>query len=81
MLWSSGGEHGYALGLARSEGGVLGPWRQDTEPIWHQDGGHGMITTALDGRLLLALHQPNDFPNERAALFPLVERDGTLLLG
>lgn len=81
MLWSSSGEQGYAMGLARSESGtVLGPWRQETEPLWREDGGHGMLTTTLDGRLLLSLHQPNDYPNERTVLREVVERGGTLAL-
>jgi hypothetical protein len=32
-----------------------------------------MVFRALDGRLLLTLHQPNDTPNERARFFSLAE--------
>jgi len=66
MLWSSRGAKGYAMGVARSDTGeVTGPWRQEAEPLWAEDGGHGMIFRALDGRLMLTLHCPNRSPNER----------------
>ncbi len=81
MLWSSFGDRGYAMGIARSNSdGIEGPWVQEPAPIWAEDGGHGMIVRALDGELLLTLHQPNDTPNERAVFRRLVERDGTVVL-
>ncbi|WP_159699038.1 glycoside hydrolase family 43 protein [Arthrobacter sp. 18067] len=81
MLWSSFGDHGYAMGIARSESGtVLGPWTQEPEPLWSTDGGHGMIGRALDGSLFLTLHQPNKSPHERAAFFPLIEGEDTVVL-
>lgn len=81
MLWSSHGESGYAMGIARSTSGhVLGPWVQQEEPIWGADGGHGMIARTLDGLLLLTLHQPNDTPNERTVLRPIIETDTTVRL-
>jgi hypothetical protein len=81
MLWSSFGDHGYAMGIARSESGtVLGPWVQEPEALWSTDGGHGMIGRNLDGGLFLTLHQPNKSPNERAAFFPLLELDDTVVL-
>jgi arabinan endo-1,5-alpha-L-arabinosidase len=61
MIWSSGGYAGYTTGIAISDSGKLaGPWRQQAEPIYDQDGGHGMLFTAFDGRLMMALHSPND---------------------
>ena len=48
MLWSSLGSKGYAMGVSRSESGrVSGPWQHDPEPIWAEDGGHGMIFETL----------------------------------
>jgi arabinan endo-1,5-alpha-L-arabinosidase len=74
MLWSSFGDSGYALGVASSESGTLaGPWRQSDAPLFPRDGGHGMVFRDAGGRLLLALHQPNDTPNERARFIELVE--------
>jgi len=81
MLWSSFGDHGYSMGIARSESGtVLGPWIQEDKPLWGTDGGHGMIGRTLDGDLFLTLHQPNKSPHERAALFPLIELEDTVIL-
>jgi len=68
MLWSSLGETGYALGVARSSTGILGPWRHERQPLWSRDGGHGMVFTTFDGRRMLTLHQPNESPRERAVL-------------
>ncbi len=66
MLWSSSGYKGYAMGMARSESGtVTGPWRQEPEPLWAEDGGHGMIFRGFDGRLFVTFHTPNDTPRER----------------
>lgn len=81
MLWSSFGDNGYAMGIARSTSGtVLGPWIQEEEPLWNTDGGHGMIGRRLDGGLFLTLHQPNKTPYERAAFFPLRELEDTVVL-
>ncbi|MGJ3189713.1 glycoside hydrolase family 43 protein [Paenarthrobacter sp. FR1] len=81
MLWSSFGDDGYAMGIARSESGtVVGPWVQETEALWSANGGHGMIGRTLDHRLFLTLHQPNSTPNERAAFFPLDELEDTVVL-
>ncbi|QOI63994.1 family 43 glycosylhydrolase [Arthrobacter sp. TES] len=81
MLWSGFGDHGYAMGIARSASGtVLGPWVQEPEPIWGRDGGHGMIARKLDGGLILTLHQPNQSPHERAAFFALRETEDSVVL-
>jgi len=54
MLWSSIGAKGYAMGIARSETGqVTGPWRHEAEPLWAEDGGHGMIFCTFDACLML----------------------------
>lgn len=54
MLWASFGAGGYAQGVARSTSGhISGPWVQEPEPLYAQDGGHGMLFRAFDGRLML----------------------------
>lgn len=75
MLWSSGNRAGsYAMGIARSTSGTIdGPWEHQAEPLWASDGGHGMIVRALDGRLLVTLHQPNVTPLERPVFAEIVE--------
>lgn len=82
MLWSSYGPFGYAMGVARSESGRIdGPWIQVADPLWHKDGGHGMIFRTFEGQLMLTLHQPNDTPNERPFFFPICEAGDTLCAG
>jgi len=79
MIWSSFGEEKYAVGLAESMSGkVKGPWKVVQEPLYRANGGHGMIFRALDDRLLLALHQPNNSPHERAHIFELEDTGDSL---
>jgi len=71
MIWSSFGEHKYAVGLARSRTGkVGGPWEQFDKPLVAANGGHGMIFKNFDGKLMMTLHQPNS-GDIRAQLFEL----------
>lgn len=77
MLWSSMGRAGYAIGVARSlTGGILGPWEQEAEPLFGEDGGHGMVFRTFDGRLMLTLHAPNITPNERPRFYAIEETAG-----
>ncbi|WP_400244483.1 glycoside hydrolase family 43 protein [Niallia sp. JL1B1071] len=79
MMWSSFGDKGYAIGLARSESGdVKGPWNHDDQPIFGKDGGHGMLFETFAGELKLVIHAPNDTPNERPMFFSVSEDNGTL---
>lgn len=81
MLWSSMGSKGYAMGVCRSESGkVTGPWRHDPEPIWAEDGGHGMIFKTFEDQLMLTFHSPNKSPHERAIFVEIEEKQGGLRL-
>lgn len=81
MLWSSHGEAGYGQAVAKSNSGqVEGPWIQQKELLFDKDGGHGMLFTTLDGDRMLALHAPNDTPNEKAVFLPVEEKAGMLVL-
>jgi hypothetical protein len=81
MLWSSFTTTGYAVGIATSDSGKLaGPWRQSPEPLFADDGGHPMLFRRLDGQLMLALHQPNNTPNEREQFLEIEEVGDTLVL-
>jgi hypothetical protein len=81
MLWSSLGAKGYAMGVSWSESGhISGPWRQVHEPIWAEDGGHGMIFKTLEGQLMLTFHSPNKTPNERAVFVEIEEKAGGIQL-
>ena len=78
MIWSSGGARGYTTGVAIADSGRLeGPWRQQAEPLFADDGGHGFIFTRFAGQLMLVLHQPNR-TTERARLFELEDTGETL---
>ncbi|MHC4180019.1 MAG: glycoside hydrolase family 43 protein, partial [Planctomycetota bacterium] len=74
MLWSSFGQRGYTVGIARSpDGSIRGPWRHDPKPL-HEGGGHSMLFRKLDGTLMLVLHGPNRSPEERARFFEVRQR-------
>jgi len=75
------GKQGYCIAYAISEtGGIEGPWKQAERPLFEKDGGHGMVFTSYDGRLLLSIHSPNDTPNERAVFHELRETENGLEL-
>jgi arabinan endo-1,5-alpha-L-arabinosidase len=81
LLWSSFGPQGYAIGTLRSETGhVTGPWRHDPEPLWENNGGHGMIFQTFDDRLVLAFHCPNKAPEERPTFIEIEETDDGIRL-
>ncbi len=81
MLWSSFHNGQYALGVSRSEqGSVCGPWKHENEPLYSQDGGHGMLFKTFSEQLMLVLHKPNRAPFERALLLPIKEENGRLII-
>ena len=81
MIWSSFKNGDYAIGIAESATGkVIGPWRQQKEPLFEKDGGHGMIFKTFEGDLRLVLHSPNGGGLERAHLFEIEDCGDTLRL-
>ena len=59
MLWTSGSAEGNATGIAISESGKLaGPWVQQAEPVFKENGGHAMLFKTFDGKLMMVLHSP-----------------------
>ena len=79
MLWSSFAENWkYCVAIARSAGGVLGPWRHDATPMLSDDGGHGMLFRTFEGALHLSLHRPNGDGRERAFFQPIEESGAQL---
>jgi arabinan endo-1,5-alpha-L-arabinosidase len=79
MIWSSRNHtHGYVLGVAISDSGKLaGPWRQEPEPIFQDNGGHGMIFRTFEGKLMMVLHAP-DGQRPRPLLFEIEDTGETL---
>lgn len=81
MIWSSWGTRGYAVGVAVSESGkVLGPWRQLPQPIFPENGGHGMVFQDKNSRPVFVLHYPNDKYQERPCFMDLVVEGGAIRL-
>lgn len=82
MIWSSFGLNGYAVGIAESTTGkVRGPWKQQPDPLFRENGGHGMIFESFDEKLYMILHAPNSpRGSERAVLHELEDTGETLRL-
>ncbi|MCD8327046.1 MAG: glycoside hydrolase family 43 protein [Lachnospiraceae bacterium] len=75
MIWSSFGNLGYAVGMAKAKDGhILEGWTQLKEPLFSQNGGHGMIFKTREGRIMLALHTPNEPSKERPVFLELEEK-------
>ncbi|MFJ2045345.1 glycoside hydrolase family 43 protein [Paenibacillus taichungensis] len=81
MMWSTSGQDGYTLGVARSVSGKpQGPWKQDDKPLFANNGGHGMLFRTFEGQLCLTIHAPNNHPKERPVIFRMQEKQGQLTL-
>ena len=77
-LWASFSAGGYTEGVAVSNNGEIDGTFTQVEPLFMDDGGHGMVFRALDGQLYLTLHSPNAHLEERPFFHPITERDGRL---
>nr|WP_307606999.1 glycoside hydrolase family 43 protein [Paenibacillus sp. V4I9] len=81
MLWASFIDNKYALGIVKSRNGsVLGPWSHESQALYRNDGGHAMVFRALDERLMLAIHTPNQTPHERPIFLEITEKFAVLEL-
>ena len=70
-LWSGFSEKGYAQGLAVSDNGDIDGHFIQSDPLFLEDGGHGMLFRTLDGRVYLTLHSPNTHLQERPCFVPV----------
>lgn len=75
MLWSTVSHEGYCVGIARSNNGQIdGEWSQEFTRLYSRaffinkenafDGGHPMLFTDKEGKLMLAMHSPNSSQGE-----------------
>ena len=81
MLWSSWGERGYAVGMVYSDNGEIdGEWHHVKEPLYGENGGHGMLFKNNENELMYALHYPNDLYKERPQFKKVEEIDDLLVL-
>lgn len=78
-LWASFSKGGYAQGVAVSSNGEIDGHFTQVEPLFMEDGGHGMVFRALDGQLYLTLHSPNLTPQERPCFYPLRDTGSRLI--
>jgi len=78
MLWSSHGKNEkYFQAVAKSDNGEIdGKWDVDTDALYSDDGGHGMLFSDLNDRLRLTLHTPNTTCDEHPVFFELEESNG-----
>ncbi len=78
MIWASFRNGVYTEGIAISASGKLaGPWTQQAKPLYTNDGGHGMLFTTFDGKLMMVLHSPNG-REARPRLFEMEDTGETL---
>lgn len=96
MLWSTISYEGYCVGIAKSDNGKIdGNWSQQFTRLYSKafffdrdnafDGGHPMLFTTTDGRLMLSMHSPNSSSGEgenrifeHAVFYEIEERNDTL---
>ena len=78
-LWASFSEHGYTEGVAVSSNGDIDGVFTQAEPLFMQDGGHGMVFRTLEGDLYMTLHSPNETPCERPCFHPLEDTGSRLV--
>jgi len=73
MLWSTWGKKRYSIGVAYSESGsVKGPWIQEEEPLYSDNGGHGMLFRTFEGQLKLCMHivdELDEYPGRKPVFF------------
>ena len=70
-LWSSFSAGGYTQGLAVSDDGRITSHFSQLDPLFENNGGHGMLFRTKDGRTLLSLHTPNEHLKERPHFYPV----------
>ena len=77
MIWSTCAE-GYVQCVAKSDNdSICGNWKH-IDPVFTDDGGHGMIFRDLEGKLRLTLHCPNISLLERPVFFCLEETEDSV---
>ena len=70
-LWSGFSSKGYGQGLALSDNGEINGRFQQVDPLFLEDGGHGMVFSMPDQSLYLALHTPNTHLQEHPVFVEL----------
>lgn len=72
-LWASFSQGGYTEGVAKSTTGDIDGEFIQLDPLFMNDGGHGMVFRDLEGQLYLTLHSPNKHQLERPHFYPICD--------
>lgn len=78
-LWASFSDGGYTEAVALSDNGEIDGVFRQIDPLFMDDGGHGMVFRGLDGQLYLTLHSPNAHLEERPFFHAIEEKNGKLV--
>ncbi len=78
-LWSTMSQGGYTQAYAISDNGEIDGKFVQTEPLFANDGGHGMLFVGQDGKRYLTLHRPNIPTEEHPVFLPVEEKGGNLI--
>ena len=70
-LWSSFSDTGYTQGLAVSDTGRIDSHFSQLEPLFRENGGHGMLFSTREGKTLLTLPAPHQHLLERPRFYPV----------
>lgn len=81
LTWSPYLKDRYVVLSAVSRSGSLkGPWEHLPKPLYSEDGGHAMFFCSNEGKHCMCLHAPEKYMEERAHIFEVAEKDGTLCI-
>lgn len=79
MIWSTCTDKYEQCVAASDNGSITGKW-SFLDPLFTEDGGHGMIFKDMEGNLKLTLHCPNISGYEKPAFFDIKETDVSLTI-
>ena len=79
MIWSTVNERYFQCIASSDNGSITGNWSH-LEPLFTDDGGHGMLFKDMNGNLKLTLHCPNITDYERPVFFDIKETDVSLTI-
>ena len=80
MIWSTVKDRNYCQCVTKSSNGKInGEWTH-LEPIFTNDGGHGMIFKDFNGKLKLTLHSPNIQLEEKPIFFDIEETENSIAI-
>lgn len=68
------------LGAISPNGSLKGPWEHLPVPLYGENGGHAMFFRSAEGTHCMCLHAPEKPLEERAHIFEMGEKDGTLCI-